>query len=103
MMLCVVDAETSGAEPASAAFEIPKSRIFTLFHFGILERLRLEELERDPLAELCVVRRDDEPHPGFAEHPLDGAREILTFGDRPRGRLSQRLPSLRLGHRGPRL
>ena len=38
---------------------------------GLHRHVRREELHRDPLVELQVHRRDDDPHPADAEHALD--------------------------------
>ena len=38
---------------------------------GLRRHVRREEFHRDPLVELQVHRRDDDPHPADAEHALD--------------------------------
>ena len=53
---------------------------------GLLERLGQEELERDLLVELHVMRGDDDPHPADAEHALDAVLAVddLAFADAAR-------------------
>jgi hypothetical protein len=62
---------------------------------GVAERLGQEELERDLLVELDVVRGDDDPHPADAEDALDAvlAGEDVAFADplsQPSGALGVR-------------
>ena len=52
-------------------------------------RLREEEFHGDPLVEVHVHRRDDDPHPPYAEHPLDAVlpREHVPRSRDPRDAL----------------
>src|SRR5262249_30523916 len=66
----------------------------------VLHRLGEEELQRDPLFELQVRRRDDYAHAAGAQHLFDAgfAREHLALGGDPRDAHSAALVSV--GHGG---
>ena len=51
---------------------------------GVGERLGEQELEGDPLVELDVAGRDDDPHAAGAEHALDAvlAGDDVAFAKR---------------------